>query len=152
MEPESKLAHDSTHWSRPGTVCTLSSVAPAVGVNLPNDLVGSIDREVAAGRYETREEFVRRAVESLLARERIEPAEGWTGDTRSPAFGAGCSATSLRGRCGLELTAHVPRERGDVLTVDFPVPGRHPAVVISDQVLINSSTEVVVSMSTARVR
>lgn len=41
---------------------------------------------------------------------------------------------------------------GDILMVDFPGPGRHPAVVISDQVLINSSTEVVVALVTTRIR
>lgn len=56
-------------------------MAPALAFNLPDDLLGSIDQEVAAGRYGTREEFVRRAVESLLARKGIEPAEYWTGET-----------------------------------------------------------------------
>lgn len=64
----------------------------AVEVNLLDDLLGSIDREIAAGRYRTREEFVRRAAEHLLAletsasnddsqsRQLVEPAEDWAGE------------------------------------------------------------------------
>ncbi|MEJ7714929.1 MAG: ribbon-helix-helix domain-containing protein [Thermoleophilaceae bacterium] len=63
-----------------------------VDVNLPDDLLDSMDQEVAAGRYPTREEFVRRAVRHMLAldptastddshvREPVEPAEDWAGD------------------------------------------------------------------------
>lgn len=41
---------------------------------------------------------------------------------------------------------------GDIFMVDFPAHGAHPAVVISDQILINSSTEVVVALLTTRIR
>jgi len=72
---------------------TLSSVPSTVDLNLPDELLGSIDREIVAGRYRTREEFVRRAVEHLLAlettastdqsqsRQLVEPAEDWAGDS-----------------------------------------------------------------------